>query len=106
LAVKNKSGATSELISIGVFDDTAEVNLTLYDEACGSASSWQPSYTVLLISNPGWRTNKMAYLSLKEDTRIDIDPNTNYALWLRALAQRLMKKEHVNPPFPNRCMWF
>lgn len=43
----------------------------------------------------------MAHLSLNANTRVDTDPNMSDALWLRALAQRLTKKEHVNPPFPD-----
>ncbi|KAF1994902.1 hypothetical protein P154DRAFT_501038 [Amniculicola lignicola CBS 123094] len=97
----NKKGITSELINIGVFDDTAEASLTLYGPMCTSASTWQPSHTVLLISNPGWRIDRIAKLSLAANTRVDIDPEMSDALWLRSLAQRLTKKEHVNPPFPD-----
>jgi hypothetical protein len=56
---------------------------------------------VLLISSPGWRIDRSTNLSLNANTRVDVDPNLSDALWLRALAQRLMKKEHVNPPFPD-----
>ncbi|KAF2112935.1 hypothetical protein BDV96DRAFT_497013 [Lophiotrema nucula] len=97
----NKNGNTSELISMGVFDDTAEASLTLYGAVCGSTSHWQPSHTVLLISNPGWRIDRMAKLSLNANTRIDVDPDMADALWLRSLAQRLTKKEHINPPWPS-----
>lgn len=60
-----------------------------------------PSKTVLLISIPGWRIDRIAKLSLNGNSRIDIDPNMGDARRLRALAQRLTKKEHVNPPFPD-----
>lgn len=43
----------------------------------------------------------MAKLSLTANTRLDINPDMSDALWLRSLAQRLTKKEHVNPPFPD-----
>ena len=36
---------------------------------------------------------------------MDIDPAFNDAVWLRAFAQRLTKKDHVNPPFPERGMY-
>ncbi|KAF2259306.1 hypothetical protein CC78DRAFT_74412 [Lojkania enalia] len=97
----NRKGTTSDIISIGVFDDTAEASLTLYGPTCASASRWRPSYTILLISNPSWRIDRMAFLSLNANTRLDVDPDMNDAVWLRSFAQRLTKKEHVNPPFPD-----
>ncbi|KAF2873590.1 hypothetical protein BDV95DRAFT_540811 [Massariosphaeria phaeospora] len=97
----NKNGTTSDLMSILVFDDTAEASLTLYGSICTSASSWQPSSTILLLSHPGWRIDRLAKLSLTANTRVDIDPDIADARWLRALAHRLNKKEHVNPSFPT-----
>ncbi|CAN9237725.1 unnamed protein product [Alternaria alternata] len=89
-----------QLISIGIFDDTADGQLTLYSSMCDSASLFIASKTVLLISNPGWRIEKLARLTLSGNSRIDIDPDMGDARRLRALAQKLTKKEHVNPPFP------
>jgi hypothetical protein len=97
----NRNSTTSELISLGIFDDTADASLTLYGGLCDSASVFQPSKTVLLLSNPGWRIEKTAKLSLNANSRIDIDPALGDARRLRALAQRLTKKDHVNPPFPD-----
>ncbi|KAF2466043.1 uncharacterized protein BDR25DRAFT_336616 [Lindgomyces ingoldianus] len=97
----NKSGTTSELISIGVFDDTAEATITLYGAVSSSASRWQPSHTVLLITSPGWRIDRIAKLSLNANTRVDVDPDTKDAAWLRSFAQRMTKKEHINPTFPG-----
>jgi hypothetical protein len=96
----NRNGTTSELVSLGIFDDTADASLTLYGALCDSAPSLTPSKTILLISNPGWRIEKTAKLSLNANSRIDIDPDMADARRLRALAQRLTKKEHVNPAFP------
>jgi hypothetical protein len=96
----NRNGSTSELLTLGVFDDTADASLTLYSELCDSASTLKPSKTVLLVSNPGWRIDKMATIWLNANSRVDIDPDVGDARRLRALAQRLTKKEHVNPPFP------
>lgn len=95
-----KTGYTSELVSLGVFDDTSEAILTLCGAVCGSASLWQPSETVLLIANPGWRLDRTIKLSMSGNTRIDVDPNMSDAFWLKGLAQRMTKREHVNPPFP------
>jgi hypothetical protein len=86
---------------LGIFDDTADATLTLYGSLCNSASSFHPSKTVLLISNPGWRIERIAKLSLNANTRVDVNPEIGDARRLRALAQRLTKKEHVNLPFPN-----
>jgi hypothetical protein len=99
--VTTKGGYSLELISIGVFDDTAEAVLTLTGVVCGSASFWLPSHTVLLVSNPGCKLDRTTKLSLGANTRIDVDPDIQDALWLRALAQRLTEREHVNPPFPD-----
>jgi len=97
----NKNGTTSKLVSIGVFDNTAEAYLTLYGSVSNSASTWLPSHTVLLIASPGWRIDRTAKLSLNANTQLYIDPNMAEARYVRALAQRLTKKEHVNPPFPS-----
>jgi hypothetical protein len=96
----NRNGTTSELLSLGIFDDTSDGLLTLYSSLCDSASLFTPSKTVLLISNPGWRIDKTAKLTLSGNSRVDVDPDMGDARRLRALAQRLTKKEHVNPPFP------
>lgn len=99
--VTNKNGSSSDLISIGIFDDTSEGYLTLYGSVSESASSWQPSHTVLLIANPGWRIDKTAKLTLNANTQVHVNPNMEDARYVRALARRLVKKEHVNPPFPS-----
>ncbi|KAI4651985.1 hypothetical protein J4E93_002182 [Alternaria ventricosa] len=96
----NRNSTTSELITLGIFDDTSDGLLTLYSSMCDLASLFVPSETVLLISNPGWRIDKMAKLTISGNSRVDIDPDMGDARRLRALAQRLTKKEHVNPPFP------
>jgi hypothetical protein len=101
ITVMNRNGTTSELISLGIFDDTADASLTLYGCLCDSATSFQPSKTVLLISNPGWHIEKTAKLKLNGNSRLDIDPELGDARRLRLLAQRLTKKEHVNPAFPS-----
>ncbi|KAF2011537.1 hypothetical protein BU24DRAFT_486258 [Aaosphaeria arxii CBS 175.79] len=96
-----KNGSPCEVVGLRLFDDTAEVSLTLYGAACHSTSRWQPSQTVLLISSPGWRIDSIAKLSMNASTRLDIDPDLADVNWLRCFAQRLMKKEHINPTFPS-----
>ncbi len=101
LLVTNKKGITSELTTVGIFDETAEGFLTLYGPASASASPWIPSRTVLLIAKPGWRIDRTVKLSLNANTQLHIDPDLADARYVQALAQRLDKKEHVNPAFPS-----
>ncbi|KAL5412027.1 hypothetical protein PMIN03_004500 [Paraphaeosphaeria minitans] len=96
----NKNGSTSDLITAVVLDDSSEGYLTLYGSVSGSASLWKPYETVLLIADPGWRIDKTAKVSLNANTKVFIDPAIAEARYLRAFAQRLTKKEHVNPSFP------
>jgi hypothetical protein len=96
----NKTGKTTDLVSLGIFDATADASLTLYSSACDSAPIFVPSHTILLISSPGWRIDATAKLSLNAASRLDIDPDFPCARRLRSLASRLTKKEHVNPAFP------
>ncbi|OCK79378.1 hypothetical protein K432DRAFT_299970 [Lepidopterella palustris CBS 459.81] len=97
----DKNGILSEAINIGVFDDTAEGTLTLWGSSTASATPWQPSQTVLLISNPGWRIDRKAWISLTANTHVEVDPCIADAVWLRSFAQRLTKREHINPPYPE-----
>jgi hypothetical protein len=99
--VTNKNGNSSESITAVILDDSHEGYLTLYGSASASASVWKPYETVLLIANPGWRIDKSAKLSLNANTQVFIDPSIAEARYLRALAQRVTKQEHVNPPFPH-----
>ncbi|KAL1606389.1 hypothetical protein SLS60_003792 [Paraconiothyrium brasiliense] len=97
----NKNGNTSESVYVVVLDDTSEGFLTLYGSVSGSASAWIPYQTALLIANPGWRIDRSAKLSLNANTQLYIDPALAEARYLRALTQRLIKREHVNPNFPH-----
>ncbi|KAF2432419.1 hypothetical protein EJ08DRAFT_131912 [Tothia fuscella] len=98
--ITNKKNVSSELISVNVFDDTSDATLTLWDTAIASATTWKPSHTILLITNPGWRIDKRAYINCTANTLIDVDPTMPDADWLRNFAQRMIRREHVNPPFP------
>ena len=91
------------MVSIGVFDHTAEATLTLWGVALTSVGPWEPSKTILLMSNPGYRTDRRVTISLVKSTYVDIDPNIPDAQWLRRFAQKLTKRDHVNPPFPEGC---
>jgi len=69
-----------------------------------SASSWKPSETVLLISRPGWRVDRQTWLSVTANTTIEVDPDSiPDAVWLKNFVQRMTRRDHVNPPFPDNC---
>ncbi|EON69735.1 hypothetical protein W97_08997 [Coniosporium apollinis CBS 100218] len=96
-----KKGIPAENVNIGVFDDTAEASLTLWGSSAASAGAWKVSHTILLITEPGWRIDKRAWISLTSSTQVDVNPAILDTEWLRGFAQRLTRREHVNPPFPE-----
>jgi hypothetical protein len=104
--VKSKKGIVNELVNVGIFDHTAEASLTLWGPTTNSAAPWKPSTTVLLLSNPGWRIDRRAWISLTSNTIVDVDPDMPDADWLRTFAQRMTRREHVNPPFPEAVFDF
>lgn len=85
-------------MNVNVFDDTAEASLTLWELPTASASYWKPSHTILLITNPGWRIDRKAWISLTSETLVNVDPCMSDATWLKRFAQNLTSKVHVNPP--------
>jgi hypothetical protein len=69
-----------------------------------STSSWKPPETVLLISRPGWRTQRQTWLSVTTYTTVEVDPDLiPDAAWLKNFVQRMTRRDHLNPPFPNNC---
>ncbi|KAJ9665735.1 hypothetical protein H2201_004220 [Coniosporium apollinis] len=96
-----KKGVPAENVNVGVFDDTAEASLTLWGASAASAGSWKASHTILLLTEPEWRVDKRAWISLTSSTQVDVDPAIPDTEWLRGLAQRLTRRERVNPPFPD-----
>ncbi|KAK4993460.1 hypothetical protein LTR50_000390 [Elasticomyces elasticus] len=100
--ITNRKGTTSEVISVGIFDDTEEATLTLWGAVTESAAPWKPSSTVLLITNPGWKIGRKTHVSLTANTYVDVDPCMLDADWLRKFADRMTKREHVCQPFPDR----
>lgn len=99
-----KKGKQLEMVNVNVFDDTSEATITLWARVASSASSWIPSHTILLLTNPGFKDNRRPTIILESKTHVDVDPCMADAEWLRNFAQRLTKREHVNPPFPENCM--
>jgi hypothetical protein len=99
--VTDKKGNARELVNVLLFDDTADASLSLWGSMVASAIPWKASQTVLLLSRPGWRIDRKAWLSITSNTMIDVDPAIPDANWLRTFAQRMIRKEHVNPSFPG-----
>ncbi len=93
-----------DVVHVMVFDDTCEATLALHGRIAKSAADWKASYTILLLSNPGFRSDKRPTLSINANTYADVDPCMGEAEWLRAFAQRLMTREVVNVPFPEGGM--
>jgi hypothetical protein len=100
-SVTTKRGEANDLVKVIVFDDTGEATLSLWKSMVDSAQSWAALCTVLLITSPGWRIDKNLWLSVTSNTMLDVDPMISDAFWLRGYAQRMIKREHINPPFPN-----
>ena len=103
--VTTKEGIEAEKADVNVFDDTADAKLTLWGAHCSSSAYWKPSYTILLITRPGFSSDGKQELTLLNDTYVDVDPCMTDAYWLRGHAQRLTKREHVNQPYPESGMF-
>lgn len=101
ILVTTKKGNPTEKVDINVFDDTSEATLTLWGCVSTSAAAWKPSHTILLIFSPASTVNGRVWLSLRRGTQVDVDPCMADADWLRGFAQRLVKRDHVNEPFPE-----
>ena len=102
--VTDKNGNPIEKVDINVFDDTFQATLTLWNHVTDSAASWRPSQTILLITSAAFRDGGRPGISMTSTTQVEVDPYTPDVEWLRAFAQRMTKKEHVNPPFPEDGM--
>ena len=90
-----------DTVEVIVFDDTYEVVLALWEAITSSAATWKPSYTILLLTNPGYRGDRKARLCINAETVVDVDPAMYDADWLRQHGQKQAKRDHVNPPFPE-----
>ncbi|MCJ1398080.1 hypothetical protein MMC11_001277 [Xylographa trunciseda] len=97
----DKKGNPIEKVDINVFDDTFQATLTLWNHVTTSATSWKPSHTILLITSAAFRDGGRPGISMTSSTQVEVDPSIRDAQWLRAFAQRMTKKEHVNQPFPE-----
>ncbi|MCJ1391895.1 hypothetical protein MMC18_004762 [Xylographa bjoerkii] len=99
--VTDKKGNPLEKVDVNVFDDTSQATLTLWNHVIDSAASWRPSHTILLITSAAFRDGARPSISMTSITHVEVDPNMRDAEWLRAFADRMTKKEHINQPFPE-----
>ncbi|KAI4723919.1 hypothetical protein E4T49_08340 [Aureobasidium sp. EXF-10728] len=99
--VAKKDGTTADLVKVGVMDDTSEAVLSLWGVTSASPMDWQPSQTALLISSPGLNVSHQVWLALTSNTFIDVNPSILEAERLRAFAGNMIKRQHINPAFPD-----
>ena len=98
-----KQGGSNTLLEIQLFDHTADIRLTLWNEIITSTTSWKAGTTILLISNPGFRvapTGK-GNLGITRGTMVDVEPEFGDAEWLRRYARDLKRKESLCLGFPE-----
>jgi hypothetical protein len=100
--VTSKKGATNDCIKVNVFDNTAEATISLWGPLTSSAAPWKALQTILLLERVNCQV-RGSYIGLNfnSNTMVDIDPDIPDAHWLRGFAVRMIKKDHVNPPFPE-----
>lgn len=72
----------------------------MWDILAASATDWVPSNTILLITKPGFRTDRKSKLLINSNTYVDVNPVMYDAELLRQHAQKMSKRDHVNPMFP------
>ncbi|CAG8951549.1 hypothetical protein HYFRA_00007465 [Hymenoscyphus fraxineus] len=101
--IPNKTGGSSDLIEVLLFDHTDEVRFTAWNEIGDNVKDWQPGVTILLISNPGYRVrhNGKGTVGMVRPTMVDVDPQFPDAEWLRKYAMGLTKRESLSLTFPE-----
>ena len=99
--VTTKKGVSIDKVDIHVFDETSESTIILWGSQTLSATFWQASHTILLLTDIGVRSSSRTLLSIDQKTLVDVNPDIPDAYWLRTFAEGLVKRQHVNPPFPE-----
>lgn len=96
---KDDTGKENEVADVGIMDNTAECCITLWNDVISSARTWRPKDTVLLITNPGYRSpcstinHGRGSLQILQHTMIEVDPNIKNAHWLRQWAKSKARQE-------------
>ena len=99
--IKDENKPDTIKVDVAIFDETEEATFALWGCTTGSASGWQPSETILFLTNASFKAQKSPTLGLKGDTLVDVDPLMKDAYWLRDYAHGLKKKECANQAFPE-----
>ena len=105
---KQDPPTSSELVEVGLFDDTGEITLSLWREVATSAREWVASETILLITRPSFRESISKYggkpiLGLTVKSMVDVDPSSEWpdAKWLRNWLKDLRKRDSVKQEVPE-----
>ncbi|XMA07561.1 hypothetical protein WAI453_000352 [Rhynchosporium graminicola] len=101
--IKRKDGGESDLAEVGLFDHTGDARMTLWNSQIDSCKEWQPGVTILLLSNPGYKTlfSGKGSVGFAHQTMIDVEPDFPDADWLRKFAAGKMKKESLKVVWPE-----
>jgi hypothetical protein len=100
------NGTSYTVMEVGVFDDTESATLTLFRNIADSATTWIPSYTILLLTN--LRCNARGtrnYLLVQSSSFVEVNPQFPDSEWLRDFAIKSDNESRINPPFPSSRMW-
>ncbi|KAI1344803.1 hypothetical protein F5Y15DRAFT_421913 [Xylariaceae sp. FL0016] len=93
------------LIEVGIFDDTENCLLKLWQDKVPSAKAWTPNKTILLISLPTCRVatyaNAPTEIGITYSTMICVDPEFPEADWLRKKLCNLSKRDEVPIRYPD-----
>ena len=101
-SVTTKKDITLEKVDVTIFDDTADVVLSLVGCMTSCPSCWTPSKTILLITNAQFKAKlSRPVLTLNNETLVNVDPAMTEAVRLRSYAKSLAKRESINPCFPE-----
>lgn len=108
ITTKKDPPTRSELVEVGLFDDTGEITLSLWRETTASARKWLASETILLITRPSFRESTSKYggkpiLGLGAISMVDVDPSSEWqdAKWLRNWLKDLRKRDSVKQEVPD-----
>jgi hypothetical protein len=101
--INKKDGGECDLIDILLFDHTAELRMTLWNDIIESTKDWQAGKTILLITNPGYRVgfSGKGNIGVQHGTMIEVDPEFPDAYWLRKQAVGMTKRESLCLEFPE-----
>ncbi|KAL8679179.1 MAG: hypothetical protein Q9186_004524 [Xanthomendoza sp. 1 TL-2023] len=69
-----KKGSVLDVVNVIIFDETYDATLALCGRVATSAAYWKTSNTVLLLANPGFRSDKRSTLSITPNTSVEVDP--------------------------------